>query len=491
MDVNFRKESGPCNPTSEGRRIGPSSGRRARYGSGWASVCLVSLLVGCTTAEPIGRSTQDAETHFRARDLADEGLRHVATQPGTGFQSWPPAQWDARALDLAAIYFNPTLEVARARWQVARAAVVTAGELPNPTLNIGPQFVSNAMAGVPGWVVASSLAQIIETAGKRDFRVARARYLAESARFDVLNTGWETIGAVNSALLDIAVARSRIAALDRQVAAQSDLAEIAEKRLSAGLGSRLELTTVRTALSRAIIDREAARSGLVEARHQLAQAIGLPVNAIPFDRVSAVLPNSAPTPEFRDRIRKEAPLNRADLLAKLTDYGASETALQLEVAKQYPDIEIGPGYEYDQGEDKWGVSLALPIPIFNQNQGAIGEALAQRRQAADEFIALQAHVIGDVDRAIAAYDSAVRGLAEADTLFLHQTTQLRAQQALFDRGETDRLELLAARAELANAELARVDAEATAAKARLALETAGQLSLTGLDPATWIIWERE
>lgn len=465
----------------------------ARYRSGLAitTACLVLLLVGCTTAEPVALSAQDAATHFQARGLDDEGLRRLAALPGTGFQSWPPKQWDVRALDMAAIYFSPTLEVARARWQVARAAVVTSGELPNPTLSLAPQYVSNAMAGVPAWVVASSLAQIIETAGKRDFRMARARYLAESARLDVLNTAWETIDAVNGALLDIAVAQSRIGALDRQVAAQSDLVEIAEKRLSAGLGSRLELTPVRNALHRGILDREAAQSALIDARHQLAQAIGLPVDSIPFDRVFAVLPESAPTPEFRDRIRKEVVLNRADLLAKLADYSASEITLQLEVAKQYPDIEIGPGYEYDQGSDRWGLSLALPVPIFNQNQGAIGEALAQRRQAADEFIVQQARVIGDADRAIAAYDSAVRTFAEADALFRHETAQLRAQQSLFDRGETDRLELLAAKVELANVELARVDAEGNVAKARLALESTGQSSLAGLDPVAWMIWERE
>jgi outer membrane protein TolC len=452
-----------------------------------ATACLIPLLCACASVKPVTLTTGETAATFRSRSLDDAGLRRFATQAAAAFLSWPPERWDARALDVAALYFNPSLAVARARWQVADAAVGTAREIPNPTLNIAPQYVSNAMTGVPAWFVASSLIQIIETAGKREFRVARARYLSEAARLDALDSAWQTVGAVNGALLDIGAAQRRITALDRQIAAQSALTEIAEKRIQAGLGSSLELTAARTALNKASLDRETSRTALIEAQHQLAQAVGVSAEAIPLDRLSAILPGSAPPPDFRKRVREDAILNRADLLARLADYAASDAALQLELARQYPDVQIGPGYEYDQGDRKWGLSLALPIPIFNQNQGAIGEALAHRRQAADEFFAVQARVIGDIDREIDAYDSAARTFGVADDLFRRQTAQVRAQQAMFDRGETDRAELLAARVELANADLAKTDAEGNWAKARLALELVSQHSLNGFVPGSLII----
>jgi len=447
------------------------------------AACLAPLLSACQSVEPVTLTTQEASARFAARSLDDAGLKRFAAQSATGLASWPPAHCTARALEVAALYFSPPLAVARAKWRVADAAIVTAGEITNPYLVLAPQYVSNAAPGVPAWVVAASLVQIVETAGKRDFRVTRARYLAEAARLDALDAAWETIGAVNSALLDIAIAERRIAALERQIEALAALADIAEQRLEAGLGSSLALAGARSALSKAVLDREAGRSTLTDARQRLARAVGLPAQNLPSDCRSIPLLADAPPPDLVRQMREHAILNRADLLARLASYAAADTAAQLEAARQYPNVAVGPGYEYDQGSNKWGLSLGVQLPIFNQHGGAIGEALAARRQAADEFLATQARVISEVDRASARYQAAARSDGVAMQLFGEEKDRLRAQQTLFDRGEIDRGELLAAKVAAAGAELAKTDAEASLGRARLALEQASQYALNGLDPA--------
>lgn len=451
--------------------------------------CLLAL-AGCAAVRPVVTSPRDTALSFQARSLHDAGLRAVATRPGTGFASWPPSRLDARALDLAALYFNPSLQVARSKWQVARAAIVTAGQIPNPTLSVSPLYVTTATAGISPWVVASSLVQIIETAGKRQFRLARAQYLAEAARLDVLSAAWDVASRVNLALLDVAAAQSRAAAVGRQVAAQSELVDVAEKLLQAGIGSRLELLTARTVLNRAILDQQAVRTTLIDAQHQLALAVGVPFDAIPLDRLSLPPLGQTLPPGFEARVHDTAALNRADLLARLADYAASVITLQLELANRIPNVDFGPNFEYEQGDLRWGLSLTFQVPVFNQNQGPIAEAAKQRRQAADQFIALQAGVIGEVDRAIAAYDSALRSLAAADRLFQQQSQQARTQETLFARGESDRLQLLAARVELAITALARVDAQSAVGRARLAVEQAGHLAAGGFNPAAFAMPER-
>jgi len=447
------------------------------------AACLALLLSSCQSVEPVTLSTQEASARFAARTLDDPGLKRFAAQSATSLASWPPAHCTAQALEVAALYFSPPLAVARAKWRVADAAIVTAGEIPNPSLDLATQYVSNAAPGVPAWVVAASLVQLVETAGKRDFRVTRARYLAEAARLDALDAAWETIGAVNEALLDIAIVERRIAALERQVEALSALADTAEQRLEAGLESSLALAGARSALGKAVLDREAGRSALVDARQRLARAVGLPAQSLPPDCRSIPLLDGALPPDLVRQMRQHAILNRADLLARLASYAAVDTALQLEAARQYPDVAIGPGYEYDQGSHKWGLSLGVELPIFNQHRGAIGEALAARRQAADEFLATQAQVIGEVDRALTRYQAAARSDGVAMQLFGQENDRLRAQQALFDHGEIDRAELLAAKVAAAGAELAKTDTEASLARARLALQQASQYALNGLDPA--------
>lgn len=93
---------------------------------------LIPLLGACVSVKPVTLTTQHAAADFKARSLDDAGLKRFAVRPGTGVSSWPPPHWDARALDVAALYFNPTLAVARAKQQAADAAIVTAAEIALP-----------------------------------------------------------------------------------------------------------------------------------------------------------------------------------------------------------------------------------------------------------------------------------------------------------------------------------------------------------------------
>jgi hypothetical protein len=80
----------------------------------------------------------------------------------------PPKAWDLRLLTLAAFYFSPTLETARARSAAAEAVIVTAGARPNPTVTLSP--------GIPSpYLLGFDLEVPVETAGKRGYRLEAAR----------------------------------------------------------------------------------------------------------------------------------------------------------------------------------------------------------------------------------------------------------------------------------------------------------------------------
>src|SRR5512135_2019019 len=89
---------------------------------------------GCVRFQPRPVSAPRALEDFEARRLdAPAVTAFFASRPEVG--AWPPAGWDLRALTLAALYYSPSLDVARARWGVAQAGRITAGERPNPTGN--------------------------------------------------------------------------------------------------------------------------------------------------------------------------------------------------------------------------------------------------------------------------------------------------------------------------------------------------------------------
>ena len=105
----------------------------------------------------------------------------LATAAGHPLDEWPLARWDVPLLTLAALYFQPGLEVVRAHAEVAYAAIESAGVRPNPTLAIAPQYVTNAAAAVSPWLTTVNFDWPVD--GRRQTgAAARARRGARRVR---------------------------------------------------------------------------------------------------------------------------------------------------------------------------------------------------------------------------------------------------------------------------------------------------------------------
>src|SRR6185436_12086335 len=81
-----------------------------------------------------------------------------------------------------------------------------------------------------------------------------------------------------------------------------------------------------------------------------------------------------------------------------------------------PDIHLNPGYQWDQGENKWQLGVSMELPVLNRNQGPIAEAKAKRDEAAARFLALQSRVISEIDRALLNRAAAIEQLRQIDEL---------------------------------------------------------------------------
>jgi outer membrane protein TolC len=216
-----------------------------------------------------------------------------------------------------------------------------------------------------------------------------------------------------------------------------------------------------------------------EAKTQVAAALGMPTRAVEGASISLADFEHKPSANGIGSARHDALTHRTDILAALADYAATEAALRLEIAKQYPDVHLGPGYSFDQGVNKWTVGLGFTLPVLNQNRGAIAEATAARAEAAAKFLALQAQVSAELDRAHAAFRGALEKLATADSLLASNEKQYQSAQTLLKAGESDRVAVATASLERDAAALARLDALIDAQIALGALEDAMQ---TPLDP---------
>jgi len=192
-----------------------------------------------------------------------------------------------------------------------------------------------------------------------------------------------------------------------------------------------------------------------------------------------VLP-SPPTPPLLSpkalaTARHESLQTRSDILAALAKYLSAQAALELELAKRLPDFHLGPGYQWDQGSNKWTLGISFELPVFNRNEGAIGEAVARRAEAAAQFNLVQSQAIAAIDTAVATLNTAAPQLNRAQQLHLEIEKQSALTQKRLELGSADQVEVLTARLDLIAVESAVADAENTAATAAGQLEDALQL----------------
>jgi outer membrane protein TolC len=210
--------------------------------------------------------------------------------------------------------------------------------------------------------------------------------------------------------------------------------------------------------------------------------VGVPAGELDGVSLSFEGLDTGPPESSLAEARSQALLSRPDILSALATYAGTQAALQLEIAKQYPDIHLGPGYEYDQGDNKWTLGLGLTLPL-NRNRGPIAEAEARRAEAAASFGALQARVLAEIDQALAGYRGALRQQSEVEELVDNLRREEATARAIFDLGEISRSDLVALQLQLGATSLARLDAIARARQALGALEDALQSPLPVSDEA--------
>lgn len=447
-------------------------------------VCIAVLgamtLAGCAHFQPKPLSPGQAAQELESRSLTNSALKgFLETNLRRNIQDWPHPPWDFDMLTLAAFYYHPDLAVARAQWDVAQAAIKTAGGRPNPTLSLVPGY-DTTHSGVPSpWFPAITFDVPIETAGKRGKRIAAAERAAESARFNILTAAWQIRATLRTTLLDATAAYERMGLLQREVSIQERIVELLQRQAEAGAIARSDLNVRRIALQQSRLDLTVAQSQLVEARARAAEAIGIPLSALDDAELSFdplrdfALPDDLTSAE----VRRVALMSRSDILAALADYAAAEATLRLEIAKQYPDVHLSPGYQYDTGDNKWSLGITFDLPILNQNQGPIAEAAARREEAAAKFNALQAKVLAEIERAVEVFRVTKRSSTMLRSLAKEQENQLQSVEAQFKAGAVDQLELQNARLESAAAALAQLDGRIKLEQAAAALEDAVQRPL--------------
>lgn len=451
-----------------------------------AAVILMLCLTwaGCTTYEARPLHPERSAASLEERHLQDPALHEFLEEClGHPCPTWPIRAWNMDMLVLASLHFHPEMALARAQTGVAMAGTITAGGRPNPSVSLIPGYTQNAAAGVSPWFPLVSFDVPLETASKRSKRQRAAGFSVEAARWKTMATAWNLRARVQETVLERAALQEKTRVLADLAAWQRETVARLEQAAAAGSVAGHEVTPARLARAKAEAELATAQRQAATVDIRLAEALGVPSSSIATLEVDFAWPDQPvePTPVPLASARSLALQGRADVRAALAEYATVEAQLELEVAKQYPDIHLGPGYQFDQGDHKWSLGLTVELPLLNGNQGPIAEAEARRRESATRFLGLQAHILHEIDLALAGRATALaqwQRLEEAQGLAHGRTEALEKQ---ITAGAADRSAWTEARIEEGVLALSLLEARVQAALATFQLENAIQQP-----PISWI-----
>lgn len=384
------------------------------------------LLAGCVAPE--SKHTQRVTI---GGELQQRGLAAIRTDGADATALLPPgislddglSESEAVAI---ALWNNAAFQENLSKLGLARSDLAQAGMLANPTLSmlfpVGPKQLEFT-ATLP-----------FEALWLRPKRIAIAEVEAERVAQGLVQSGLDLARDVRVAVSDALLARDResVAAETRKIREQ--ILQITENRQRLGDASELETTAARAELARARDEAGRAQRDHTIARERLSFLLGWPVPAtIALESTAPVNPAAVPA----------ATLLEAKALSARPDLRASELALESAGRKAglaEKDVFTLSGLidANAQGKDGFeiGPGVALPLPIFNQNQPNRLRAKAEVERAGWNYLGTRQRIVAEVRDARAKFEQAATTLGAYENQVLPPFEEVeRASRRAYELGD--------------------------------------------------------
>jgi outer membrane protein TolC len=442
-------------------------------------LCVALVCTACVRYQPQPLDAARHPAEVLGRDLADSSLvagvaRHAGRPDGK--------RWTDRQLALAALRLRADLRRLRAEWRAAGTAVRAAGERPRPGVQGDlERRVGGRTEGSP-WVVAVGGLFAVELGGKRGARLQAARAGVVLAETRLLAASWGVASDTRRAVAGMVQAAGEVEDARHEIRLLEAVHALERARFAEAALGASELARTSTEVQNTRLSLAEAEHAVLETRAALAAALAVPVRAVESVEPVLVAPLgcAALDPATVDSFVASALERRHEVSLAMGEYALAESQLRLQVARQFPDLELGPGFVWDQGVHRWTLAFALPALLGNRNRGAIGEAEAAREVAGLRVAEAQDAVLADIEAGVQRCRGAALELIAADSVVAAAARFAERDRAAYQRGETSRLEPARAELLLLRAERARRRAERRLALASLEIERAAG----GPSPAT-------
>ena len=356
--------------------------------------------------------------------------------------AWSIPQYSLQDLIDIAKRENPILDVLKAKEDAAKSSVVTAESFLNPEIEAGSgpsryRTPSTNPNQKQNWGV--TLSQPLEFPNVRSARKAvaesRVNYAGSVTEATMINLSLQIKKAFYEVLQNEAILK--IAEGDRD--ALNDIRGRVALRVDVGEAPRYELIKADTELIAAQRDADAAKLRIYESKLYLRGLVSKSIVNI-FD-VSGSLPPSdiaLNMEQLKDDINKSPRLKQIKASADI-----AENRLRLEEKLINPGVTLKAGVDQDPDITSYRFGLSIPIPLWNQRQGLIGEAAANYREIQAQYTDQELTLRRDIEAAFQRYLIAQQQVKTFESNLLTQAESvLKVAEAAYRYGERGILEYL-------------------------------------------------
>jgi cobalt-zinc-cadmium efflux system outer membrane protein len=356
---------------------------------------LLLVIAACCTlpARTLGRESESPVSRLESPSAQAAATPQVKLPPGISLDV-PLTEEDAMTI---ALWNNAAFRADLEAMNIAKADLMEAGQLRNPTLQLLLPF------GYKQFEMLFNLPA--EVLWQRPARVQAARIEVERVAQNLEQSGLDFMRDVRSAYWNLALSVDRRKLAEDAARLRREILTITEARLRAGDISEQEAIAARLDLSEA--EQQSARSVREQAliKGRLRYLIGLENDRLDFSisSRSATSDTSAggalsPEPSL-EALQAEAFASRPDLQGAVFAIEAAAKRAKWERSRLFAfagllSIKRGAGLDLSP---RGGILAELPV--FQQNQGAITRADAEVERAGIQYLATHHRIAQEVREA--------------------------------------------------------------------------------------------
>lgn len=315
-----------------------------------------------------------------------------------------------------ALQRNRDVIAAKMEIEAAQLDVVAARIYPNPNVQVGVGNLvlgkandqMGALQSQPGVlgqpVVSAGISEIIDVWSKRGARIRAADRGVEQRRYLTEDALREVVYAVRSAFADAVRAQSERDMAKEVAGRYADTVRLSQSRFRAGDIAESELRKIELEQLRyenAVLD---AALQVDIARQRLVALLGLgPDEGLPGGKLVEL--EVQPTFDVK-QLTAQALEHRPDLRAATVGRSAAEARLSSAERDAYPDLTLGATYTHSDftvsgdNPNSLGLSLSLPLPLFDRNQANIARARLDIRHSENDSLRLRLVIENEVAQAV-------------------------------------------------------------------------------------------